>query len=83
MFGAVNLTKNADIDRYRYSGYDNGLDRKGELSFGNGFGRNCIIFGAGMSSSVHTNNETNNILVLGKDFTQGRNGTALNAEKFS
>ena len=27
-FGAVTLTKNADIDKYGYSGYRIGLDRK-------------------------------------------------------
>ena len=81
MFGAVSLTKNADIDQYKYSGYGIGIDKKGEFIFGNGFGRNCIIFGADMSSSVHANNKTNNILVLGKDFTQEINGTTLYAEK--
>ena len=45
-FGAVSLTKNADIDQYKYSGYDIGFDRKGEFSLGSrGFGRNCIVFG--------------------------------------
>ena len=29
LFGAVRLTKNIDIDRYKYSGYGIGLDRKG------------------------------------------------------
>ena len=47
LFGAVSLTKNANIDQYKYSGYGIGFDRKGEFSFGSrGFGRNCIIFGA-------------------------------------
>ena len=72
LFGAVSLTKNADIDRYKYSGYGTGFDRLGEFSFGTrGFGRNVIIFGANMSSSVHANNKKNNILVLGKDLIQG------------
>ena len=57
-FGAVNLTKHADIDQYKYSGYVIGFDRKGEFSFGSrGFGRNCIIFGSDMSSSSHANNK--------------------------
>ena len=43
-FGAVSLTKHADIDHYKYSGYGIGFDRKGEFLFGNGFGRHCIIF---------------------------------------
>ena len=34
-----------------------------------------------MSSSVHANNRTNNILVLYKDFTQGLNNTTISAEK--
>ena len=34
-----------------------------------------------MSSSVHANNKINNILVLGKDFIQGINGTTIYAEK--
>ena len=82
LFGAVSLTKNADIDRYKYSGYGIGFDRKGELSFGSrGFGRNCIIFGADMSSSSHANNRKSNIFVLGKDFVQRINGTTIYAEK--
>ena len=34
-----------------------------------------------MSSSVHGNNRTNNILVLGKDFIQGLDNTTIYAEK--
>ena len=36
LFGAVTLTKNADIDKYRYSGYGIGFDRKGSFSFSGG-----------------------------------------------
>ena len=52
-FGAVTLTKNADIDKYRYFG--NGIeDRRSSFSFpGGGFGQNIIIFGVDMNSSVH------------------------------
>ena len=58
MFGAVNLTKNADIDQYKYSGYGIGFDGKGGFSFGSRkFGRNCIIFGADVSSSSQANNK--------------------------
>ena len=53
LFGAVTLTKNADIDKYRYSGYGIGFDRRGSFSFPGGrFGQNVIIFGADMSSSI-------------------------------
>ena len=57
LFGALNLTKNNDIDQYKCSGYGMGFDGKGFFSLGNGFGRNCIIFGADMSSFVHVNNK--------------------------
>ena len=82
LFGAVNLTKHAGIDQYKYSGYGIGFDKKGEFSFGsNGFGRNVIIFRAHMSSSVDANNKTKNILVLGKDLVQGLDNTTIYAEK--
>ena len=82
MFGTVSLTKHVDIDQYKYSGYAIGFDRKREFSFGNGFGRKYIIFGAHMSSSAHANNKTKNILVLGKDSVQGLDNTTIYAEKF-
>ena len=47
LFGAVSLTKNADIDKYKYSGYGVGFDRHGEFSFGNEL----------LSSSSHANNK--------------------------
>ena len=82
LFGAVSLTKNADIDKYKYSGYDIGFDRHGEFSSGTrGFGRDCIIFGADLSSSSHANNKKINILVLGKYFVKGVNDTTIYAEK--
>ena len=49
LFGAVTLTKNADIDKYGYSGYGIGFDRKSSFSFpSGGFGQNVIIFGVDM-----------------------------------
>ena len=37
----------ADIDKYGYSGYGIGFDRRGSFSFpGGGFDQNVIIFGA-------------------------------------
>ena len=80
LFGAVSLTKNVDIDKYKYSGYGIGFNRHGEFSFGNGLGKNFIIFGADLSTSSHANNQKNNILVLGKDFVQGTNGTTTYAK---
>ena len=58
LFGAVSLTKSADIDQCNYSGYGIGFDRLEKFSFGSrGFGRNVIIFGTNMSSSVHANHK--------------------------
>ena len=54
LFGAVELIKNADIDKYKYSGYGIGFDLKGNFSFpAVGFGKTVIIFVVDMSSSVH------------------------------
>ena len=50
LFGAVTLTKNADIDKYGYSGYGIGFDRRPSFLFPrSGFGQNVIIFGVNMS----------------------------------
>ena len=58
LFVAVKLTKNSDFDKYRYSGYGIGFDKKGSFSFpGGGFGQNVIVLGADMSSSVHVDNK--------------------------
>ena len=81
MFEAVILTKHIDIDQYKDYGYGIAFDRKGEFSFGNEFGRNCIILEADMSSSVHAYNKTKNILVLGKDFVQELDNTTIYVEK--
>ena len=80
--GAVRLKKNADIDKYKYSGYGIGFDSKGSLSHpSGGYRKNAIIFGADMSSSAHANNKTRSILVLGKDLIQGIDNTTIYAEK--
>ena len=62
LFGAVTLTKNADIDKYGYSGYGTGFDRRSVFPFpGIGFGQNVIPFGADMSSSAHIDNKKRHI----------------------
>ena len=58
LFGAVTLTKNTDIDKYGYSGYGIGFDRKGSFSFSGGvYGQNVLIFGVDMSFSAHIDNK--------------------------
>ena len=81
LFGAVTLTKNADIDKYGYSGYGIGFDSRGSFSFrGGGFGQNVLIFGVDLSFSAHIGNKKNDILVLGIGPKQGLEHT-LTAEK--
>ena len=81
LFGAVTLTKNADIEKYKYSGYGIGFDRRSSFLFtGGGFGQNVLIFGADMSTSIHIDNKKKDILVLGREPTQGLEST-LTAEK--
>ena len=58
LFGAATLTKNADIDKYGYSGYGIGFDRRGSFSFpGGGYGQNILIFTVDMSFSAHIDNK--------------------------
>ena len=68
---------------YKYSGYGIGFDGSGSfsLSDGSGFGKNIIILGADMSSSMHIDNKKTNILILGKGPAQRLDNTKLTAEK--
>ena len=82
LFGAVSLTKNADVNKYKYSGYGIAFDGKGSFSFpGGGYGKNVIIFGADMNSSPHIDNKGKDILILGTGPTQGLGEHSLTAEK--
>ena len=79
---AVKLTKNNDIDKYKYAVYGIGFDSKGTFPCpGGSFAQNVIIFVADMSSSMHANNRTKSILILGEGFTQGLEDTKLYGEK--
>ena len=60
LFGKfVKLTKNTDINKYGYSGYGIGFDRKTFFSIGNEIGKNVIIFGVDMSLSTTIDNKKN------------------------
>ena len=81
LLGAVTLTKNADIEKYKYSAYGIGFDRRSSFPFtGGGFGQNVLIFDVDMSTSIHINNKGKDILVLGRGPTQVLKST-LTAEK--
>ena len=81
LFGVVTLTKNVDIDKYGYSGYGVGFDRRSSFSFpGGGFGQNVLVFGVDMSSSAHIDNKKKDLLVLAKE-TNTRIRTYFNCRK--
>ena len=75
------MTKNVDINKYRYYGYGNGFDRHESFSHpSGGTGGNVIIFGADISSSTRIDHRKKDILILGKGPTQGLEHTR-SAEK--
>ena len=60
LFGAMEITKNADTSKYKYKGYGACFDEGGTFSMGNiNNGRNILIFGVDESSLIHSNNKTN------------------------
>ena len=89
LFGAIEITKNANTSKYKYKGYGTCFDesesfshvrREGNLNHTT-LARNVIIFGVDMSFSKHTNNKANNIYVMGKDYIEKINDTITYAEK--
>ena len=68
LFGAVRENKNADPDKYVYSGYGTAFDARSAFSFSSGdrFGKNLVIFGVNNSSSVYDGNRNKDILNFGK-----------------
>ena len=68
-------TKNADIDKNKYSGYGIVFDRSGVCLLPDGiFGRNIVIFS-------FVDNKGKDILILGTGPTQGLGEHSLTAEK--
>ena len=79
-FGSVKLTKNADLDRYKYTDYSIGFDSPSEFLFTDrSYGKKVAIFGADMSSSVHVGNKGKGILILAEGPIQGLDDTTLTA----
>ena len=82
LFGAVTLTKNADVNKYKYSGYGIAFNRTSIFSFpGGGTGQNVIISAVDINSSIHVDNKGKDILILQKGSTQGLGEHLLTAEK--
>ena len=89
LFGAMQITKNADTSKYDYKGYDICFDeieqfthvrKKGSFNHTT-LASNVIIFGLDMSFSKHANNKANNTYVMVKDYVQKINDTTIYAEK--
>ena len=72
LFGSVKLIKNADLDKYKYSGSGITFNSRSESSLPEGsIGKNVIIFGVDVSLSVHIDNTKKDILIRDKGPTQG------------
>ena len=83
LFRNVKTTKNADPEKYSYSGYGIGFNSRSPFSNPNfDWGKNVIIFGVDMSSFVHIDNKNKDILTLVKEPkpTQGLDNTTITAE---
>ena len=89
LFGAMQITKNADTNKCNYKGYGICFDESEEFTHirktGNfndtTMARNVIIFGIDMSFSKYANNKANNIYIMGKDYIKKINDTTIYAEK--
>ena len=67
------MSKNNNFDEYKYSGYGIGFNAPRHFLLSDDFGLgNVIIFGTGMSLSVHIDNKNKYVfilVVLNKRFT--------------
>ena len=64
LFEATSIMENSDKENYVHSGYGIKLGGASSWSFNNDTVKNVIIFGVDNSSSSHSDNWTNNFLVL-------------------
>ena len=89
LFGAMQITENADTSTYDYKGYGICFDESEQFTHvrkeGNfnhtTLARNIIIFGVDMSFSKHANNKANNIYVMGKNYIQKIYDTTIYVEQ--
>ena len=82
LFGSVNLTKNADLDKYKCTGNGIGFDSRSENFYLHieAMEKTVIIFESGMSSFVHVDNKGKDILILDEGPKKGLDDTTLTAE---
>ena len=80
LFGSTKLS-NVDLYKYKYTSYGIGFDSRSEFLFTDrSYGKNVIIFGTDMSSSVHVDKKDQDILIVGEGSTQGLDDTTLAPE---
>ena len=80
LFGTVKLVANAIKSKFSYNGRGIAFDGEGSWSFANDFAKNVVIFSVDYSSSSHSYNKKN-FLVLGKGPTDAINDSTGAAGK--
>ena len=81
LFGTAKLVRNLIKSKFIYIGGWIVLDGEGSWSFSNDLVKYVLIFGVNNSSSSHTDNWKNNILLLGEWPTDGIIDSTSAAEK--
>ena len=81
-YDPIKLPKNADPDKYSYSGYAVGFDVRSTflLTDDSGFGKNVTIYEVDKSFSRYADNRKKGILILGKNLTNELGDTTVTAE---
>ena len=81
LFEGAKLAKNTDPDKYAYSSCVIGFDSRSQFSLTDrSMGKNVIIFGVDMASSVHIDNKKKDTLPPVKGPIKGLVDTKLTAE---
>ena len=81
MFGATNIVKESDKEKWVYNGYGIVFDEVDSWNFGNDFASDVIIFGVHNSSPSLVDNHKINFLVLVEGPTFTINGSFGSPEK--
>ena len=90
LFGAMQIIKDpTNNSNNNYKGYGLCFDERSNFSYTitqdgrqrTSNGKNVLIFGADVSSSIHATNRANHIYCFGEGLTQGINDTTIYAEK--
>ena len=90
LFGAMQITRDpTNNSKNNYKGYGLCFDERSNFSHTitqdgrqrTSNGKNVLIFGADMSSSIHATNRVDHIYCFGEGLTQGINDTTIYAEK--